>query len=324
MCGSVQESSDCGQEDEAVELPLVSICCITYNHENYIKDAIESFLMQKTSFPYEIIIHDDASTDGTPAIIKNYAEKNPNIIPVFQKENQYSKNVNIFPNFVFPLVKGKYIAICEGDDYWTDQLKLQKQIEYMEKHPECTLCVHASNDVNEKGEFIKKRMRYKNNSIVPMEDLILGGGGFAVLASTVYPSRLRSHFPRYYFNSPVGDVPLHLFLGSQGEVFYFNDNMSNYRTGVPGSWTSRVGSGICELKLRQQDLMSAMYLDFAKSINCKYRIYAEFMSLKCQIHGIRVRKKLKKSDVSVLGYLLKELNYIKAKAIVHLSRFFKN
>lgn len=305
-------------------LPLVSICCITYNHEKYIKDAIDSFLMQETSFPYEIIIHDDASTDGTPAIIRSYAEKNLNIIPVFQKENQYSKNVKILSNFVFPIARGKYIAICEGDDYWTDPAKLQKQIDYMEEHPECTLCVHASSDVSENGEFIKKRQRYKTDRVVPMEELILGGGGFAVLASTVFPSSLLKQFPQYYYNSPVGDVPMHLFWASCGNVYYFHDNMSNYRTGVPGSWTSRVGDGIGEMQIRQQDLMSAMYFDFAKSINERYRIYAEFMALKCQIHGIRVRNKLYKSDVSLWGYLLKELNYIKAKVIVHLSRYFKN
>ena len=86
-------------------LPLVSICCITYNQEKYIKDAIDSFLMQETSFPYEIIIHDDASTDGTPAIIRSYAEKTPEIIPILQNENQNSKHVNIFSNIVFPLAR---------------------------------------------------------------------------------------------------------------------------------------------------------------------------------------------------------------------------
>jgi glycosyltransferase involved in cell wall biosynthesis len=280
--------------------------------------------MQETSFPYEIIIHDDASTDGTPVIINNYAEKNINIIPVLQKENQYSRNVKIFPNFVFPIARGKYIAICEGDDYWTDRRKLQKQIDYMEEHPECTLCVHASSDVTVTGEFIKKRQRYKTDRVVPMEDLILGGGGFVVLSSTVFPSSLRCRFPEYYFNSPVGDVPMHLFLASCGNIYYFHDNMSSYRTDVAGSWTSRVGDGIGEKQQMQQYLMSAMYLKFAKSINERYRIYAEFMSLKCQIHGARIRKKLNRSEVDLWGYLLKELKYIKAKAIVHLNRYFTN
>ena len=303
-------------------IPLVSICCITYNHEKYIKEALDSFLMQETSFPYEIIIHDDASTDGTREIIKEYAEKNSNIFLVLQKENKYSRGIKIFPNYIFPLARSKYIAICEGDDYWTDPRKLQKQIDHMEKHPECTLCLHASNDVSETGKFIKIRQRYKTSRIVPMEDLILGGGGFAVFASTVFPSSFRNQLPEYYHNSPVGDVPLHLFLATQGVVFYLHDNMANYRTGVPSSWTSRVGDGIGEKQIMQQDLMSAMYLDFAKSINERYRIYAEFMSLKCATHGFRTKRKLKMRNTDVFSVLLKEINYIKSKLYVQICRLF--
>lgn len=123
--------------------PLVSICCITYNHVNYIRDAIEGFLIQKTSFPFEIIIHDDASTDGTVEIIEEYANKYPDLfVKILQKENQWSKGGgSIFARFVFPIARGKYIALCEGDDYWTDSLKLQKQVDIMEENPDCSLCV---------------------------------------------------------------------------------------------------------------------------------------------------------------------------------------
>jgi len=118
--------------------PIVSVACITYNHAKYIREAIESFLMQKTNFSYEILIHDDASTDGTDQIIKEYELKYPNLIfPTYQSENQFSKGVRrILATFVFPKCRGKYIALCEGDDYWTDPLKLQKQCEYLETNPE--------------------------------------------------------------------------------------------------------------------------------------------------------------------------------------------
>jgi len=107
--------------------PIVSICCITYNHEKYIRDAIEGFLMQKTLFPIEILIHGDASTDKTADIIKEYEVKYPDIIkPIYQTENQFSKGVSISATYQFPRARGKYIAICEGDDYWTDPHKLQK------------------------------------------------------------------------------------------------------------------------------------------------------------------------------------------------------
>src|SRR6056297_2037532 len=113
--------------------PLVSICCITYNHEKYIADALDSFLMQKTNFPFEIIIHDDASTDATPKIIDRYAKQYPKIIkPIYQSENQFSKGRKPLRDFVLPLIRGKYMATCEGDDFWIDDKKLEKQISFLE------------------------------------------------------------------------------------------------------------------------------------------------------------------------------------------------
>lgn len=121
-----------------MEMPLVTIACPTYNHEKFIKQTIESFLMQKTTFRYEILIHDDASTDNTPNIIKEYATLYPELIkPVFQTVNQHSKGVKN-AQIIFPLVKTRYIAICEGDDYWIDPYKLQKQVDFLENNKNCT------------------------------------------------------------------------------------------------------------------------------------------------------------------------------------------
>lgn len=122
---------------------LVSVFCETYNHELYIRDCLDGMLMQKTDFSFEILIHDDASTDHTQMIIKEYAEKHPDVIkPILQHENQYSKGVNIWQTFQMPRARGKYIALCEGDDYWTDPLKLQKQVDFLEKHEEYSMCCH--------------------------------------------------------------------------------------------------------------------------------------------------------------------------------------
>jgi glycosyltransferase involved in cell wall biosynthesis len=132
--------------------PLVSVCCITYNHEKYIREAIEGFLMQETSFPIEILIHDDASTDKTADIIREYEAKYPNIIkPIYQTENQYSKGVGISATYQWPRAKGKYIALCEGDDYWTDPYKLQKQVDFLEANPEYGICFTYSKKVDENG-----------------------------------------------------------------------------------------------------------------------------------------------------------------------------
>lgn len=130
--------------------PLVSICCATFNQERFISQAIESFLSQKTSFKFEIIIHDDASTDGTASIVKKYEQEHPNLIKaIYQTENQYSKGIKPWPNFVFPIARGKYIALCEGDDYWTDPYKLQKQVDFLEANPEYNLTCHRYQTYNE-------------------------------------------------------------------------------------------------------------------------------------------------------------------------------
>ena len=132
----------------------VSIVCNAYNHGKYIKKALDGFLMQKTSFKYEVLIHDDASTDGTAGIIREYQQKYPDIIkPIFQKENQYSQKIRISYRYQFPRADGKYIAICEGDDFWTDENKLQKQFDIMEQHEEVDMCAHAAQCIDaETGE----------------------------------------------------------------------------------------------------------------------------------------------------------------------------
>lgn len=116
----------------------VTICCLTYNHEKFVKQCLDGFIMQKTNFHFEVLVHDDASTDKTQDIIREYEANYPNIIkPIFQKVNQYSKgNRAILAKFCYPQAKGKYIAICEGDDYWIDPYKIQKQVDFLENHPE--------------------------------------------------------------------------------------------------------------------------------------------------------------------------------------------
>ena len=129
--------------------PLLSIICITYNHKDFIRQALEGFVMQKTNFKFEVLIHDDASTDGTADIIREYEAKYPDIIkPIYQKENQFSKGVHILKTFIYPRVLGKYVALCEGDDYWTDPNKLQKQVDFLEAHPEYSGCFHVLAIIN--------------------------------------------------------------------------------------------------------------------------------------------------------------------------------
>lgn len=124
--------------------PLVSVLSITYNQAPFIRQCLDGILCQRTSFRFELIIHDDCSTDGTDEIIRTYARRYPEIIrPFFESENQYSKGVNgLFATFCMPHVRGRYVAICEGDDWWTDPEKLQKQIDFLASHPEYDFCCH--------------------------------------------------------------------------------------------------------------------------------------------------------------------------------------
>ena len=130
--------------------PIVTVVCNTYNHEKYVRRALEGFLIQETSFPFEVIVQDDASTDCTADIIREYEEKYSRIIrPIYEKENLYSKHDGSWTRSILPYLTGKYVAYCEGDDYWTDPHKLQSQVDIMEKHPEYTICFNRVQFVNE-------------------------------------------------------------------------------------------------------------------------------------------------------------------------------
>ena len=131
---------------------VVSILCTAYNHEPYIRQCLDGFVMQKTNFKFEAIVHDDASTDNTASVIREYAEKYPDIIvPIYQTENQYRKT-NIYSTYLYPKAKGKYIAICEGDDYWIDPYKLQKQVDFLDANPEYSMCFANAIEHWEDGE----------------------------------------------------------------------------------------------------------------------------------------------------------------------------
>lgn len=223
---------------------LLSINCIAYNQEKYIGQALDSLLAQKTNFRCEILVHDDASTDGTSAVIRSYVEKHPDLIrPVYQVENQYSKGIRVGTVFNLPRARGKYIAYCEGDDFWTDPFKLQKQVDFMEAHPECSFCFHAVQVVTCEGKPTRECIRpYRESRLVPIEDIIEGGGRFLGTNSTVYRRLLMDRPPDFYLNAPVGDFPLVLYLATRGSVYYFDEIMSSYRTGVPGSWTNNMKS----------------------------------------------------------------------------------
>lgn len=223
---------------------LVSVCCLAYNHENYIEDTLKGFLKQKTNFKFEVIIHDDASTDKTANIIKKYAEKNPEIIkPIYQTENQYSKGIDVEETYMTPILKGKYVAQCEGDDYWTDELKLQKQVDFLENNPEYCACVHNSILLNMKTK--QQQIMYPQNGDRDIEfGQLLGGGGASFHTSSVM-TRIEnySNLPEFYYEiKSFGDYTFNLCLGVEGKIRFIDNVMSVYRYQTPGSWSFKTSA----------------------------------------------------------------------------------
>lgn len=225
-----------------IQEPLVSICCMTYNHEKYIRDAIESFLMQETDFKFEVLIHDDASTDRTADIIRSYEKKYPEIIkPIYQTENQYSKGVIISSTFNFPRAKGKYIAFCEGDDYWTDPKKLQKQINEMSKYPEYNLSFHPAVIKWVDGSRKDKLMSAysKETKVFETKEVILMGGGGMPTNSLVFKKEVIPEIIAFFNlvkEAPFGDHYIQILGSIDNGALFIPDVMGVYRQGVEGSW----------------------------------------------------------------------------------------
>lgn len=209
----------------------VSIYCLAYNHEKYIATAIESFLMQETSFRYMIYIHDDASTDGTPNIIREYAAKYPDkIVAVLQKENQYSMGIKIVKTFLRPLFRGQYIAMCEGDDFWIHEKKLQKQFDFMKRYPKCTFCAHGGVTVNaDTCKPLSKNTVGKAECFFSIEDAIAGLGRKLLTNSFFYCLEILDDQPEYRVIAPCGDYPLPVCCAEKGVLGYLPEIMSAYR-----------------------------------------------------------------------------------------------
>ena len=224
----------------------VSVYCLAFNHVKFIKKTLDGFVNQKTDFNFEVYVHDDASTDGTQEIIKEYAEKYPNIIkPILQKENQFSQGVRITRDILFPKFKGKYIAICEGDDYWTNDNKLQIQYDFLEKNEEYVACVHNTVKIID-GHITKELINPLTiNTDLNLKDVILRGSSQFQTSSIMYRKELLEKNKRPCFLDSikgVGDYPLAVYLAISGKIFFYIEVMSAYRINAPGSWSNEVES----------------------------------------------------------------------------------
>ena len=215
--------------------PLVTIKCLVYNHEPYLRDCLEGFVMQQTNFPFVAIVHDDASTDGSAAIIREYEEKYPDIIkPIYETENQYSKqdgSLGRIMNAAIEATGAKYIAMCEGDDYWIDPLKLQKQVDFMEANPECGLCYTDYSICDEFGN-ITEESHFKTSQCKPIlifEEHLFSQGYIAPMTWLYRRDVYNSVTGNMLKGTSDGTYVLALEFFANSKVAYLSDTTATYR-----------------------------------------------------------------------------------------------
>lgn len=213
--------------------PLVSVSMVTYNHQNYIAQAIESVLEQKTAFVVELVIGEDCSPDDTREICLNYKEKYPDRIKLVFQE----KNVGSRQNAIDTLnaCTGKYIAICDGDDYWTDKNKLQKQVDFLERNPDFALCCHRAQVRNETKKTLTTPKAYTKSEFTQAD---IANHNLVQTVTEIFHREILDNLPKKFYSSISSDYFLNMTASSLGKVKYFPDVMAVYRQHGGGIWTS--------------------------------------------------------------------------------------
>ncbi|HET8886992.1 MAG TPA: glycosyltransferase [Salinimicrobium sp.] len=297
--------------------PVVSICCITYNHESYIEEALNGFLMQETDFPFEIVIHDDASTDNTANIIKEYEKKYPDLFrPIYQTENQKSKyKSGMNPRFNYPRAKGKYIALCEGDDYWTDPLKLQKQVDFLERHENCSMVFTGCIVNKSNGE--KRLIKYDGLKTLDANEYV-GENYFMATASLLFKkSILETPAKEWMMKSFAGDFVLRYRALSKGKIGNIKDITVVYNKGISiNSWSNRKLNKKNILKEFSDNMRGLYYLDHFKKLdpNIKKNKIKELRQV------VYFKSALSKNRIKGLFYLFYNIN---SMSIHHWMVYFK-
>lgn len=260
------------------DIPLLSIKCFVYNHELYLRQCLDGFVMQKTTFPFEAIVHDDASTDGSAAIIREYAEKYPDIIkPIYETENQYSKRDGSLRRVVEAAISpfSKYLAICEGDDYWTDPLKLQKQVDFLESNPEYVLVYTSAEKVDANS---KKLLRNSLKGISGNITEYFFYKGNPVITATVcyrykYWEDYVNELSKIPFKIKMGDLPLWIYLSLQGKFKYINEKTTSYRVLIESASHSKKKENVISFITNTRDILlyfnNRYNLEISEAVICK-------------------------------------------------------
>ena len=283
--------------------PVVSVCCTTYNHEPYIAKAIDGFLMQETNFPFEILIRDDCSTDKTAEILKQYAGKYPQIIrPVFEKENTFSKGVKPMPQ-LYKIAQGKYIAICEGDDYWTDSLKLQMQVDFLEENDEYVV-TYASVEAFDENGIIKG---YVGGVIRDLESVELQKAS-PINTLTACFRNVVKELPSEFQCTKFGDLFLWSLLGQYGKGKYLSDiKPSKYRITSTGAFSGQTKQRRKEMSLFTN---SALYSYYYRIGNKELAYHFQERSLRAAISAFGLYSFIKMVLKKFLQPVLKKDNFL--------------
>ena len=237
----------------------VAINCLVYNHEPYLRDCLEGFVMQQTDFPFVAIVHDDASTDHSADIIREYAAKYPDIIhPIYETENQWRKadgSLRKIMNAAVEATGAPYIAMCEGDDYWTDPHKLQKQVDFLDAHPEYTLCFHKVNNLILSTNTLECENTRDVLDTTSLKDLVVYGN-YINTCSVVYRHIPEVDTKRKLLGSVCpGDYPLWVLVAEKGLIYKFQHSMAVYRVGS-GIWSTE--QNLVKLKLSEHAMRNRL------------------------------------------------------------------
>ena len=258
---------------------FLTVWCFAYNFADYIRDTFEGFLRQQTNFRFRIIVFDDASTDGTSDIVREYAEKYPDyFIPYIAEENtfyQYKKRLDILDELRKDYQRGKYIAECEGDDYWIDPLKLQKQVDFLEMHPECSMVVHPAKWIFEgkDEEFVLPHIH--GNQYLDEWEMIAEESGRIQTASFVYRSK-ESNLNGWLKLRSYGEYHRRLYEFARGAVYYMDDSMSVYRALHKGSWTEVYFNNV-RFRMENQLLLQTFLESYDEFTDYRYHDAVQMM-----------------------------------------------
>ncbi|WP_272578450.1 MULTISPECIES: glycosyltransferase family 2 protein [Providencia] len=295
----------------------ISCVCITYNQENYIKDAINGMLAQITDYRFEVVIHDDVSTDNTRDILLEYKNKYPNIIKlVLQKENQYKKGKKIIPLAVSK-AQGEYIALCEGDDYWLNKSKIDTQIKTLNQYNKINICVHSAYVINTQNNRLINVFKFKTDTskIVPPIKIYSTSGQFSPTAAYFFRREVFLEFMPLYDNFPILDFFIEAILGNNG-VFYLKHKWSAYRYNAIGSWTTNELNDINLSLIRNEKMLKSLELlnytmgnTLEEKIEYKKSyIYRNIITLHLKkryyIKAFSYLTKIKKNKIKNYSYLL--------------------